>query len=808
MSVITTFLNSVLKYPVRWLIRSKIIPADPTQELDLDAGLPIFYILQTQSSSDVIALEKACQKIGLPNPVKPAELNGSVLQRTLYLARPQPVFGDNRKPTDALQQGEALIQALRKNPSQDALLVPVTIVWGRAPGKEQASVQQIIDDVEAPSWFRKMFTVLFSGRDNLIRFSKPVSLRTLVDQHGHNERTAHKLLRVARFHFYRQKLAVTGPRLTRRAELFNSLLAAPSLKKAIEDEAKNKKITIAQARQNAVKLLDEVAADYRDSYIRIGDRFLTWLWNKLYRGIIVNNAEKVTELAQSGHEIVYVPCHRSHMDYMLLTYVIYQQGLVAPHIAAGINLNFWPAGPIFRKSGAFFIRRSFRGNKLYSAVFREYLSQLFSKGYSVKYYTEGGRSRTGLLLQPKTGMLAMTLQSMLRGIERPITLVPVYLGYEHVMEVSTYLKELKGKTKKNESVFGVFKAIKNLRNYGHGYVNFGEPISVNQFLNEQAPDWKQDIDPLEPQKPSWLTPSINVLANQIMTRINNAAALNSVNLAALILLCADKHALTRKELTAQLQLYIQMQKQVPYSSQISVPEESASELIDHLIEMQKVQQTSDQLGDIISLDEKEQILMNYYRNNIIHLFAIPGLLASIVVAHQQIDEDKAVKLVLSLFPLFKKDWFLNDQCPEEYTKNMLNFLVESGLCTRENTLIKAAARQSNQFFNLQLLANSVELILQRYAIVFTTITEQQPLSRSALESQSHTLAKRLSSLHGINSPEFYDKKVLSTLTSALKEQALITVNEQGDLVPTTELINIKNDVVSLLRNEVIQSLQH
>ncbi len=96
-------------------------------------------------------------------------------------------------------------------------------------------------------------------------------------------------------------------------------------------------------------------------------------------------------------------------------------GLVPPHIAAGINLNFWPAGPIFRRLGAFFIRRTFKGNKLYSTVFREYLGELFSRGYSVEYFVEGGRSRTGRLLDPKTGTLSMTIRAMLRGGTRPIT---------------------------------------------------------------------------------------------------------------------------------------------------------------------------------------------------------------------------------------------------------------------------------------------------------------------------------------------------------------------------------------------------
>lgn len=171
-----------------------------------------------------------------------------------------------------------------------------------------------------------------------------------------------------------------------------------------------------------------------------------------------------------------------------------------PHIAAGINLNFWPAGPIFRRLGAFFIRRTFKGNKLYSTVFREYLGELFTRGYSVEYFVEGGRSRTGRLLEPKTGTLSMTIQAMLRGGTRPITLVPIYIGYEHVMEVGTYAKELRGATKEKESLPQMLRGLRKLRNLGRGYVNFGEPLPLTAYLNQNVPQWRESIDPIEAQR--------------------------------------------------------------------------------------------------------------------------------------------------------------------------------------------------------------------------------------------------------------------------------------------------------------------
>jgi len=550
-SFLNTGLNFLAKLTNSIFVKSKLLPEDPCSQLDLKANLPTFYITRLNSHSDLAALGYQCKKLGLPNPRKKQVLGDYSLPSLIPLSNPAPLFGSKIKKTNALEQGEIIFKALQENPEQTVQIIPVTILWGRDPGKEKPGLSTLLSHSLSPSWLRKLLVVIFSGRDNIIRFSQAVDARELLNKKHATDDLPHKLMRVARAHFQRQKLAVTGPKLPSRDQLFQGLLASSNIKKAINDEAKSKNISHDKAQENALKQLNEVAANYNDAVIRVFARVLTWLWNKLYNGIDVKNIEQVNELTQKGHEVIYVPCHRSHMDYLLLTHAIYQQGLVPPHIAAGVNLNFWPAGPIFRRCGAFFIRRSFKGNKLYSTIFKEYLFQLFNKGHSVKFYTEGGRSRTGRLLAPKTGMLAMTVQAMLRDLDRPVSIVPVYIGYEHVMEVSTYLKELAGDNKKNESVLGIFKAIKNLKNYGRGYVNFAEPINVNQFLNDNQPNWRDSISDDDSIKPQWLGGQVSDLAQMIMININNAAALNSINLLALILLYSDKHALSKPEVITQ-----------------------------------------------------------------------------------------------------------------------------------------------------------------------------------------------------------------------------------------------------------------
>jgi glycerol-3-phosphate O-acyltransferase len=806
MSKFGMLFKSFFSAPMSFIMKSKVVPDNVIDELEIDPGREIFYVIKTNSLTDKFAIARACKKLGMPSPSKSITLGSQSIPALVCIENPKPVIFSKAKITTALKIGEQILAAHQQDTSLDAQLIPITICWGRAPGKEKADLQSIIADSESPSWLRKFFLVLFSGRANFIRFSRPVSLRFMADKHGADENAGHKLLRIARFHFYRQKLAATGPRLWSREQMFNSVLSAPSIKKVMLEEVASGKKDKQAVKLEARKLLDEIAADYRESYVRVASRFLAWLWNKLYSGIEVNNAEVVRDLAQQGHEIIYVPCHRSHMDYLLLSYVIFNQGLVPPHIAAGINLNFGPVGPILRRGGAFFLRRSFKGSKLYATIFREYLGQLFMKGYSVKYFTEGGRSRTGRLLQPKTGMLAMTIQALLKGIDRPVTFIPVYLGYEHVMEVTTYLKELKGDAKKSESVLGVFKAMRNLRDYGHGYVNFGAPLTLNNFLNEKAPQWKDSINNTDQQKPKWLTPVCNELATTLMTSINNTTALNATTLSAIILLAAQKHALTREELEVQLDLYLNLQRDARYNALVTIPDESANELVTHLIGLKKVEVNSDAFGEMLSLNEKESVLMTYYRNNIIHLFAVPSLIAAQVLMHKRFQRHQVVDAVSRLYPLFKDEWFLEDLDCEAYTLSVIDALIQSKLIVEDADVLSAPQRQSAQNFQLKLLANIISSTLQRYAIVLNLLIAQKEMSRNELENKSQAIAKRLSAMHGIKSPEFLDKKVLSIFVASLRENNHIVTNDDGKLTASESLDSLTHAVTGSLKNDVMQSI--
>lgn len=189
----------------------------------------------------------------------------------------------------------------------------------------------------------------------------------------------------------------------------------------------------------------------------------------------------------------------------------------------------------------------------------------------------------------------MTVQAMLRGETRPISVVPIYIGYEHVMEVATYAKELRGATKEKEGFMQMVRGLRKLRNLGQGYVNFGEPISVVQYLNQAVPQWRDDIDPIEPQRPSWLNPTVSTLADNIMVHINNAASINAINLVSTALLASRQRALTREQLLEQIDCYLQLLRNVPYSTDMIVSDKNAKALLEHALQSDKFQVEKDSL---------------------------------------------------------------------------------------------------------------------------------------------------------------------------------------------------------------------
>lgn len=753
--------------------------------LKLDRSKPVFYVLQRASLSDLAVLDHECSKAGLPRPVAAVAVGDHVEPAAFIFLNPAASWFGRRTGMVTPEPLVRLVGALEHNAVDNAQIIPVSVFWGQNPARETSPWKLLFADTWAVTGrLRKLMSIVMLGRKTRVQFSTPIQLNELVAQNKGHERTLRMAHRMLRVHFRNQKTAVIGPDLSHRRNLVKGLVHAPQVRQAIKDEAERENIPLEKAEARALRYGNEIASDYAYTAVRFLEVVLSWFWNKIYDGIRVNHLEPLQD-AVHGYEVIYVPCHRSHIDYLLLSYLLFRNGLTPPHIAAGINLNMPVVGSLLRRGGAFFMRRSFKGNPLYTSVFNEYLHTLFSRGFPVEYFVEGGRSRTGRMLQPKTGMLAITLRSYLRSSRLPILFVPVYIGYERVLEGRTYLGELRGAAKKKESIFDIFKVIGALKQrFGQVWVNFGEPLKLNEFLEQHQPGWRQqDLAPN--LRPDWLNETTNKLSERIAQRLNEAAAVNPVNLVALAMLSTSRQALDRRSLARILDLYQNLLRAVPYSPHTTLPDGNGEALISYVKELGLLAEQKDALGNILYLDEQNAVLMTYYRNNVMHIFALPALLASFFQSSSRISREQILRFTEALYPYLRAELFIRWE-PEELEAVIDRWLaafVEQGLLKLDGETYVRPAPSSRQFVLLTLLARVIVQTLQRFYMAISLLLNsgQNTLDAEELETLCTIMAQRLSILHGLNAPEFFDKSLFRHFIKSLQDQDVLRQDDAGKL---------------------------
>lgn len=792
-----------------WARSERIGKTSIVQSLDLNA--PVIYVLPYRSLSDLLIVDRECTRAGLPRPVRApaeplpeAESFVFLSKQHAFIARPDP-----REQSPRLLRALASVEDFARG---DVQLVPVLVFWGQSPDVESSPIKLLF----AYNWdmggrLRKLFAILLHGRKIRVRFGQPLSLRALVDEGLDHERNVRKVNRLLRMHFRQQRAAVVGPDIANRRLLLKGLLHAPAVREVITSEAQSRGVKEEKVRREAARYANEIAADFTYTIIRFLEVVLSWFWNKLYQGVRVNHIERVQEIAR-GNEIIYVPCHRSHIDYLLLSYLLFRNSLTPPHIAAGINLDMPVVGGILRRGGAFFMRRTFKGNRLYTAIFNEYLHTLFSRGFPVEYFIEGGRSRTGRTLAPKTGMLAITLRSFLRSNRRPIVFMPVYVGYERVLEGRTYLGELRGQEKKKESFFDIFRVLSALKlRFGQVAVNFGEPISLAAFLDQQQPGWRQ-ADHGPQFRPDWLNDVTHQLGRTLARSINAAADANPVNLVALAMLSTPRLALDEPALVRVLNTYMTLLRRVPYSNSVTLPELDGQGLIRHVEDMDMIGRQSDALGEILYLDEPQAVLMTYYRNNVLHLVALPALIACLFMNNPRMSRAQIEKLITAIYPYLQGELFMHWDEAElpGVIGAWIDGLVAEGLLVEEDGQIQRPDPSSRQFVLLSLLARSVIQMLERFYMVAALLLNNPngSLSAEELESLCTVMAQRLSILHGLNAPEFFDKTLFRQFISRLGEMDVLSTDAENHLHYRAELEEIaENAAKRVLTAEIRLSIK-
>ncbi|MDC1328357.1 glycerol-3-phosphate 1-O-acyltransferase PlsB [Pseudomonadales bacterium] len=692
-------INQQLLHLFRLWLRPTFINHEQTALALAQHAIPtnVRYILDSDSLADRLLLELGCKASRLPEPLT---LDPNAPNAYFCLNHREGFWGRRSA------RGDARSTSLKVDPAiGDELatrLIPVSIYWGHQPDRALSLWKVLLSDQWAStSKFRKILCIALTRRHILVHFGDPLDVDELTNDLPSAALKTKRIHRLLRRHFKSQKQSIIGPDLSHRRTLLDELLAAPAVDAAIMTVAEASERPRHRVAAQAYRYASEIASDQSYRVIRFFSIILTWLWNRLYNGIEVSHLERVRAVSDNA-EIVYVPCHRSHIDYLLLSYVLYHNGLALPHIAAGINLNLFLVGPLLRRAGAFFMRRSFKEDLLYKAVFDEYIHLLLSKGYSLEYFIEGGRSRTGGMLTPRPGMINMTLRGYYRDHHRDIQFVPVYFSYERVLEISSYLDERKGHQKKTESLrdlFGVFRYFK--LDFGQVSVNFGEPISLEQFLSMRV-----DLEMIEPDKHKAIC---RELGHHIVQGINAAIPVNPTQILATLFVHAGHLEIPEERLRRQLRFLTTLIEADQISS---IFDQSDAQIIDYFLSTSGAERQLRDGEPMITITPGGLIDMRYYSNSVTHLFVLPSLIANRLIQEPMIDPEPFFDQLTVLAPL------LNAICFSKLAPSAerINELLEIFDYKTEDQQVSSARVDSPLASDLIQIAGIIEPALKQIAL--------------------------------------------------------------------------------------------
>jgi len=775
---------------------------------------PVCYVLERESQTDFAVLSGVCARHNLPRPARRLIMGAKRADRAYFELQRRPSLFRTRNAARAPRYLVQLIAAAAAYPQFDVDLVPVAIFWGRAPHKEVSWWRLLFtEDWILVGRFRKFLSVIFNGRNTLVYFGEPIRLRDVMEEGLSEPRRVRRVLRSLRMVLRAQRASSIGPDLSHRRTMVLQILKTQAVRQAVRNAMQVRQLQRRPALLLARKYALEIAANYSQAFVTFMAMALGRLWNSLYDGVELEHLENLSAVGD-GVEIIYVPCHRSHMDYLLLSYIIYRKGFAVPHVAAGANLNMPLIGRFLRKGGAFFLRRSFKGDALYPVVFAKYLGFMMARGHPLEYFIEGGRSRTGRLLSPRAGMLSMTVRSYVRDPKRPVIFMPVYFGYERIVEGRTYIGELSGQPKQKESVFVLLKSIVSVlrSKFGKVHVNLGRPIALDELLHEHNPNWRSSPAENDDPRAGWIGEAISNLAVRINTEINAAAAVTPINLVAMAILATPRQALPELDLIHQLELYQRLLRDAPYSPLVTVTADSGRQMVAYVESMGILERQKHPLGDIMRMNAENAVLATYYRNNILHLFAMPSLLACAFVSNATMRTADIQRLVWRVYPYISAELFLR------WDETQVSAVADSLLDTFvQLNLLQANADRSEwqrppptslEAIRLSVLAQATIQTLERYYLAIALLLQagSGTITHEALEERCHLMAQRMTVLYGLNSPEFVDKSLFRNFIELLRRRNVIQLSEDQKLLFGDPLLGVAADAQLVLSEQIRHSI--
>lgn len=705
----------------------------PFPEIGFDYNAYIWQPLPRMLKTIVSYLDYYFQNKVFPDPYKSGYIKKELLNgKSAFLSLVKGKSFYKRFVKDNADPIEYILE-LQKTTECPIYIIPQIMSFGKNPIRaNNSSLADIFFGTAYKAGrIRKIVTLFKYPEKIIVELSEPINLKQFIESKNIQEYGVQYLSMLLRrdllLQLNRHRQTIIGPALKSPGELKDSILANPRFQVFLETYSKSRKTTVLEVSKEVNKYLDEIAAKYNNTVIRIVAACIGWIINTMFDGYTINTdgLNKVKNMSLKG-PLILIPCHKSHIDYLILSYLLYNNNMPCPHIAAGKNLSFWPMGPLFRAGGAFFIRRTLGGAALYLRVFSEYIYKLLEEGFNIEFFIEGGRSRTGKLILPKLGFLSILLEAYKKGACKDMIFVPIFIGYDRVIEESSYLDELEGGQKEQENFFQLIKAGRLLKKkYGKVYIQFNESISLNEFLADR------DIQ-LKNMTSKEQNAFCRNLGYRMINAINDVSVVTPFSLTASAILNCTKKRFTYENILSDIETYIQYlidQETKLSDTLISDYKRAIEQVFESYIQRKFIEpvyrgKTSDSKSPEYFVNVNKRPAIEYYKNNSISYF-IPAAITAIEILKIESLQFQASDLhpgYAFLQNFFKYEFAYDvDKTQEYFVRKSIKVFIDNAVLVPHERLPDTYNITSSGLKKLKLFTNFLKPYFESYLVVINFI---------------------------------------------------------------------------------------
>ncbi len=669
-------------------------------------------------------------------------------------------------------------------------LVPELFIWQARPRNVRPNIRDLVfGNPERPGKIITAWSFLLNYRTAFFRAGEPIELTAFVRNNATDSDAV--LVRKVRgsllHHLARETRAIVGPPLKTPKRIMEETLRDRNLRNSLESIAQQQSIPLKTAHKQAQRDLIQIANRYAPIMVAIFRSFIGFMVARLYNGIHLEEKD-INRLLEWKRKtpLIFCPSHKSHLDSGIMGWVLANRGIVPPLVFAGANLSFWPLGWFLRRASAFFGKRSFKGDPVYAATFKAYLKKLIREGYSLEFFIEGGRSRTGKLLSPKLGMLSFIVNSYIEGAQKDLTFIPVSIDYEKLIEAQSYAREIAGEEKKPESLKSLLSAPKIFfgPRFGKIYISFGEPIFLKEFLEQQKTEENLPDDEEKRQ-------AVASLAQTIAHRIGQSATITPVSLLSTALLADRQGQINSADINFYMQyLYSTSQKEglriSPLLNGLTgniVDYCPIQEVIQRFSKDGIIQIRADYKGfkdtSYLIPDSKRPVLC-LYKNNLVLFFVTRSLAAfSLLSLGEKGDWESAKERFEFLAHLFKNEFPLPSKVHIQSTlEHAFERFQQEGLITISNNQWFISP-DANARRILVFLRDLTRELVEGYRILTASLTKATcPVDRKHLVASAMELGKSELLACIVLCPESLSRPTLDNAVSFYLEQGVL--REAGD----------------------------